>query len=121
MIDKDKLRETLLQEKARLQQDLAELDKELESAQEERSGSPFGKKDEEAAEVVEMQDRVALDTKLKEMIARVDSALDKLEQGTYGQCDVCHGPISPERLGALPTARLCVKCKTAQDKAGVRR
>lgn len=38
-------------------------------------------------------------------------ALKRIEEGTYGQCENCGQPISPERLEALPTVRLCLDCK----------
>lgn len=38
-------------------------------------------------------------------------ALARLESGTYGRCERCGQPIPRERLEAIPTARLCVRCK----------
>jgi RNA polymerase-binding protein DksA len=43
----------------------------------------------------------------------VKAALTRLEQGTFGKCENCGRDIPPERLEALPTARLCVTCKQA--------
>jgi DnaK suppressor protein len=45
-----------------------------------------------------------LDAKLRD----VERALEKLDAGTYGTCDVCGRPIAPERLEAIPWAVLCV-------------
>ncbi len=39
----------------------------------------------------------------------VDSALTRLEQGTYGLCEACGGPIGEERLEAVPSARFCLE------------
>jgi DnaK suppressor protein len=41
----------------------------------------------------------------------VNRALGKLEHGGYGTCERCGGPISRERLEALPWAILCIRCK----------
>lgn len=41
----------------------------------------------------------------------VRAALKKIEQGTYGLCERCGQEISPERLEAIPAARLCISCK----------
>ncbi len=41
----------------------------------------------------------------------VTAALDRIEAGTYGRCERCGQPIAPERLQAVPTARLCFSCK----------
>ena len=38
----------------------------------------------------------------------IDDALRKIEDGTYGTCEVCGKPIAPERLTAIPWARLCI-------------
>lgn len=41
---------------------------------------------------------------------RVARALAKLEDGTYGVCDACGGPIAPRRLEAAPESVLCIEC-----------
>ena len=45
--------------------------------------------------------------------SEVVGALERLEAGTYGRCERCGNEIAPERLEAIPTARLCVACKQA--------
>jgi DnaK suppressor protein len=45
--------------------------------------------------------------------AEVVAALRRIDEGTYGRCENCGRDIAPERLEALPTARLCVTCKQA--------
>lgn len=49
---------------------------------------------------------------LRERLSDIDAALGKLEKGTYGRCERCGEPIAPERLEALPHARLCASCKS---------
>ena len=48
-------------------------------------------------------------------IREIRSALDRIEEGTYGECERCEEPIPPKRLEALPWARLCVKCQSAVE------
>lgn len=43
----------------------------------------------------------------------VERALGKLDDGTYGVCDACGGPIDPDRLEAIPWATRCVGCARA--------
>ena len=51
----------------------------------------------------------ALLTTLQETLDDVELALTKVEDGTYGHCEVCGEPISPDRLEAMPAARRCMK------------
>jgi DnaK suppressor protein len=53
---------------------------------------------------------------LHEHQQEVESALRRIEEGTYGKCERCGETIPAERLEALPTARLCVSCKQASGK-----
>jgi RNA polymerase-binding transcription factor DksA len=49
----------------------------------------------------------------QEVIARIkdlQQALERLQDGTYGTCEVCGNPINPERLKILPTASRCTNC-----------
>jgi RNA polymerase-binding transcription factor DksA len=52
----------------------------------------------------------ALAGELKEALAEVEGALERVENGTYGQCARCGQPISPARLEAKPAAQLCITC-----------
>jgi DnaK suppressor protein len=46
----------------------------------------------------------------QENLAQVESALRRLDDGTYGICERCSGNIAPERLEALPATPRCVQC-----------
>ncbi|HZJ94017.1 MAG TPA: TraR/DksA family transcriptional regulator [Thiopseudomonas sp.] len=46
----------------------------------------------------------------REGIKEVQLALERLDEGTYGECEQCAEPINTARLEAMPTARLCIKC-----------
>ena len=50
----------------------------------------------------------------------VDEALRRLYSGEYGLCESCGLPIAPQRLEVVPHARLCIKCKEREEKAGRR-
>jgi DnaK suppressor protein len=43
-------------------------------------------------------------------LARVERALEKLADGTYGRCDACDQPIADARLAARPESVMCVGC-----------
>ena len=70
----------------------------------------FGKRVGEGTSIaVDRLSQVAAHDKLQLTLADVDRALEKVEDGTYGTCDVCGNPIGDERLEALPWAVLCVE------------
>jgi RNA polymerase-binding protein DksA len=113
-----KQREQLETEFKRLTDELAQLQNNASSAEERREGSPFGKREEEATETLELEKRLALENRVRQEMATVEHALDKIKKGTYGLCDNCGQPINPERLEALPQANLCLNCKALLSKNG---
>ena len=52
----------------------------------------------------------ALAGNLRESLTDVEAALVKLDNGTFGTCEGCGQPISPDRLEAKPAAKLCMDC-----------
>jgi DnaK suppressor protein len=46
----------------------------------------------------------------KVKLERLEAALQRIEEGTYGVCETCGQAIEPERLAALPIATLCIAC-----------
>lgn len=116
MVQYDKQRERLEDEKSRLLLELTELESRAFSDEERREGSPFGKQAEEAAETFQMERDLALKRRLKSVLAEIEHALGKIAAGTYGRCDSCGREIEAARLEALPQANLCLSCKAKQVK-----
>lgn len=58
----------------------------------------------------------ALNQTLDGRLELIESALARLEEGTYGMCADCGSEIPPRRLEALPFATLCVRCQSEADK-----
>jgi len=50
------------------------------------------------------------------LLAKIDGALEKIEEGVYGQCESCEEEIGLKRLEARPVAELCIDCKAEQEK-----
>jgi DnaK suppressor protein len=64
----------------------------------------------DGAQVAAEQDEVmALATDLRSQLEDVQRALDKLDAGTYGICEVCGERIPDARLEAMPAARYCMR------------
>lgn len=106
-----KQKEALEGEQKRLNDELKATQDNASTAEERREGSPFGKREEEATETLELEKRLALENSIRQELASVEHALDKIKKGTYGICDGCGKPIDPARLEALPQATLCMECK----------
>src|SRR4030042_767166 len=114
----DKRRVQLENEQKRLTEELEQLKTNASSSDERREGSPFGKREEEATETLELEKRLTMENRIRQELAKVEHALEKIEKGTYGLCDNWGKPIDPERLEALPQANLCLNCKAQLAKNG---
>ena len=51
------------------------------------------------------------------VLVAIDEALGRIEDGTYGLCSACGGPIGEERLEAVPYATLCIEDKRALERS----
>ena len=110
------LRARLESERQRLIDELKQLEASVNPVEERREGSPFGKREEEATETLELEKRLAMESRIKGQLNGIEHALHKFEDKTYGLCDNCGQPIDPARLEALPQASLCMQCKAQQAK-----
>jgi DnaK suppressor protein len=102
----DTTAETLQAKRAELLDQMGQ----LEEPPADRGSISFGKRVGEGTSMaVDRLSQVAVHDRLQTTLAEVDRALEKLESGTYGQCDVCGEPIAEGRLEALPWAVRCVR------------
>ena len=108
------LRSRLESEHKRLIEELDQLIAGVRPAEERREGSPFGKREEEATETLELEKRLALEKRTREQLAEVEHALSKLEKGTYGLCDICGEAIDPARLEGVAPVETPAKPATSR-------
>ena len=100
------VRATLERERDVLRSGLAEL---TATPRDPMAAVSFGKRvGEGTSQAVERITQVDAAKKLDAKLADVERALVKLDEGTYGTCDVCGRPIGSERLDAIPWAVRCV-------------
>jgi RNA polymerase-binding transcription factor DksA len=99
------LRASLEQERSDLRARLAEMG--LLSGGELSFDQNFADSSQVTAERGEVE---ALAGNLRESLSDVEDALVKLDNGTFGTCEGCGQPISPDRLEAKPAAKLCMDC-----------
>ncbi len=51
----------------------------------------------------------------RKLIIKIDEAIKRIEDGTYGECESCGEDISTERLEARPVTTFCIDCKTEEE------
>jgi len=112
----DSLRSRLESKQKTLTGELEQMRAGAPDAEDRREGSPFGKREEEATESLELERRLALEKQILERLAEVGAALGKFADDSYGSCEKCGNPIEPARLEALPQAKLCLNCKSLQGR-----
>jgi DnaK suppressor protein len=52
----------------------------------------------------------------EQLLHLIDEALTRINAGTFGSCQRCGQQIAPERLEAIPYARLCIDCKRKEER-----
>jgi DnaK suppressor protein len=52
----------------------------------------------------------------KSLLSKLDLAIKKIGDGTFGVCEICEEPIGKKRLEARPETTLCIKCKEDQER-----
>jgi RNA polymerase-binding transcription factor len=101
--DLEAVRASLIAERGRL---LAELGEPIEAP----GQMTYGSQAAAASHVFEQQRDLALRDRSRAELAKVQAALVKLDDGSYGTCESCGKAIAPERLEAIPWTPLCIDC-----------
>jgi DnaK suppressor protein len=103
----DSIVATLRDKRAELETELAQ----MSAMQGDTGGISFGKRVGEGTSIaVERLVQAATYEQLQAVLADVNRALAKFDEGSYGRCDRCGASIPSERLDILPWASLCVRC-----------
>ena len=68
------------------------------------------------AKTFQREHELALTQNARDLLDRTESALARIEAGTYGICESCGQPIGKARLQAYPRAVLCVACKQREER-----
>lgn len=113
-----KLRDLLLSERASAADQIEVLQRDLTGIIEAVAG--VGTDDEHDPEGSTIAfERAQVDSlliRVRDHLADLDLALERLEAGTYGMCERCGQPIAAERLIARPAARTCITCAAALNR-----
>ncbi|MFI9616906.1 TraR/DksA family transcriptional regulator [Streptomyces sp. NPDC052023] len=69
----------------------------------------------EQAAVSHLEVHIKLCASARMVLADVEAALERMDQGTYGICQQCQYPVQPARLRIVPQARYCGRCHQVRE------
>ena len=104
-------RELLLKRRLEILDD-SDQDEDIRDAQRTGSADPLDM----ALDTESMELMMALGDSERRELKEIERALEKIENDTYGVCELCGGEIGAARLEAIPTADLCISCKSSQER-----
>ncbi len=101
---------------ARRERLLAGMRREL-ALQKERAESKAADEVDKATDAYDEDLSFEIATANDQELEEIQVALEKIEKGTYGECEICGCAISPSRLKVLPSATTCVACRGQEEMA----
>jgi DnaK suppressor protein len=118
-VDTSRFREALLEERRRVTAAIQNLHEDHQGSMADESGEDAVFDNHLADTATETYDR-ELDYTLEEnsehVLAEIDAALKRIDEGTYGICTNCGKQIPEERLEARPWATLCIDCQRERER-----
>ena len=112
--------------RAELHNDLERLRRELDLSAQElqdllRDGADGAGRDQadEGSVALERDSEMSLAANQRMLLVQTEKALERLDRGSYGECESCGQAIGKMRLMAFPRATLCVTCKQREEKRGL--
>ncbi len=110
------IRDALLEERAQLLAQVADLDAEADVKNWRDAGFDDDPADSGSASF-ERETAQSLSNHARGLLEQIDDAVRRIDNGTYGKCERCGKMIEAARLDALPYATLCMDCKR-RDESG---
>ena len=115
-IDTDRFRTMLLEERERVRNAIDNLHRETPGNLEDTSGEINASgvdnhMGDTATATLDREIDYSLEDNAGHVLAEIDAALERIEDGTYGICETCGRPISEDRLEAIPYATQCIDCR----------
>jgi DnaK suppressor protein len=113
------IRRRLTEQRAELQQQLDAIEESAHGlTQSEMSGEVSYDEDyaDAGSFTFEREKEFSIANNVSDLRDKIDRALHKIAEGTYGVCESCGKPIEGPRLKALPHVTLCLKCKKAEER-----
>jgi RNA polymerase-binding transcription factor DksA len=115
------LKKRLVDEKAELEEQLSTIEEASFAASQSDLTGEVGGYDEENADAgtftFERERDLSIENNVRDLMRKVDDALERMSSKTFGICAVCGNPIEKARVKALPYVELCIKDAQAQTRA----
>ena len=105
-----KIEEKLIEEKKLIEANLKRFESELDF------GDDTDHMEEEADEIEETANFLSVKENQDKRLEQIETALERIKNGTYGICTECGGAIEKEVLAVDPESLLCKKCKVSKRK-----
>jgi len=117
-VDTERFRQTLLEERRRVQEAIQYLhDENPGSIRDETEENPSDNHMAETASVtLDREIEYSLEENEERVLAAIDGALKRIDEGTFGTCRTCGRPIGVDRLEALPYTTQCIDCKRKEER-----
>lgn len=115
-LDLDQFRRRLEEMRASTQDEIDGLQDEVVNANQDTSYGVKNHPAEDATEVFTRERSLAIQAAMERELEQIDRALQHIEAGTYGVCEVGGEPIPAERLEARPAATLCIQHQRERDE-----
>lgn len=115
------IRKALVKEKVALMEEfLALKDDSLKKSLKDASGDLSGYSFHMADMATDMYDRefsLEMAEVERERLYAIDDALKRIDEGSYGVCDMCNELITKQRLKVMPQAKYCIECQEKEEKS----
>jgi RNA polymerase-binding protein DksA len=117
--DLDQMRAVIMAERARIIRELGRIEETINDATQGQEGSNQSYSNHLAdigTDYMEQEKNFYYASQEGHYLRSLDEALERIDRGEYGICEMCGDLIGEKRLKAVPSARLCIKCKSESEK-----
>ncbi len=112
-------RKLVLAERKRIMMELGRIEETITSSSESNEGSKQAYSNHLAdlgTDYMEKEKNFYYASQEGAYLKALDEALERIDRGEYGKCEICNDLIGSKRLNAVPSATMCIKCKSEAEK-----
>ena len=114
-----KLRNRLEERRAEIETDVSYMAGEMRAIgldQDEENGSLGNHIADDGSNIAEAERIVTVSEDLQQILAQVNAALERMNEGQYGTCQRCGKSVGAERLEAFPYVAFCIECQSQIER-----